>query len=313
MSIYFMRALMTFTLFAIPAVHAETISKDGQQNALQEGHVIQVSLSELLPTQPAIGYDQVFYKLGRFDQDKKKLFDEICETNGQDGLKNYDDRSTVNDANSFECKDQIGSHKKDMKTIAIAPNGSYYLTDGHHTFNVLWDMPEGGENFKVYVVIDKDYRGLTSMSVFWDEMVKDGNTWLNDSAGYAIEPQQLPSSLGMNNFENDQYRALMYFSRDIAWNKPKLPVPFLEFYWTKEIRNNVDLSEFDLTTKSGYSRAITQVSHAILAVRTDDVGGSGKTPTQMGQFTSFSQKALDKTLRAGKGKVSYMLNYKNAF
>ncbi|MGL6313820.1 ParB/Srx family N-terminal domain-containing protein [Vibrio sp. WXL103] len=276
---------------------------------LVEGEVTTVALNEVHPTQPSVGYDQVFYKLGRFEKDTKKMFDEVCEANGQKGLVSFDNQSNPKDLSSFECKEEIGSRHKDMKTIVIAPNGQYYLTDGHHTFNVFWHMARGGEDFSVNVVIDKDYRHLENMEQFWDAMIADGNTWLYDSQGDAITYQDLPSSLGIENFQNDQYRSMMYFSRDVGWNKPKSPVPFLEFYWSKEVRQDIDVAEFDLVTADGYREAITRVSQYLLAMETDNVGGSGKSVKEMGQFDEFGQKGLDKLFR-DKGKVTYMLSYK---
>ncbi|MCK6264416.1 ParB/Srx family N-terminal domain-containing protein [Vibrio sp. ZSDE26] len=280
---------------------------------IAQGDVIQVQLNEVIPTQPSVGYDQVFYKLGRFEQDKKKLFDEICEANGQRGLASFDkETSNAHDASSFVCKETVGERKKDMKTIVIAPNGDYYLTDGHHTFNVFWTMEEGGEDFPVHVVVEKDYRNLNNMAAFWDAMIEDGNTWLFNSEGKQITPAHLPMSLGLKNFENDQYRSLMYFSRDVGWNKPKQPVPFLEFYWSKEVRQAINLNNYDLTSKPGYSKAITDVSQFLLSLESDNVGGSDKSAKEMGQFDAFNQKGLDKLLREGKGKVSYSLQYKVA-
>ena len=53
--------------------------------------ILQVRLDELHPTQPAIGYDQVYYKLGRYAAEEKhiadiakpKKFADLCEANGQ--------------------------------------------------------------------------------------------------------------------------------------------------------------------------------------------------------------------------------------
>ncbi|MDN2483703.1 ParB/Srx family N-terminal domain-containing protein [Vibrio agarivorans] len=297
-------ALTASTLFVLPNALA---------NDIAQGDVIEVELNQVIPTQPSVGYDQVYYKLGRFEHDKKKLFDEICEANGQRGLSSFDkETSNAHDSTTFECKEAVGERKKDMKTIVIAPNGDYYLTDGHHTFNVFWTMPEGGEDFPVHVVVDKDYRNLDSMDSFWDAMIADGNTWLFDSEGKAIVPNALPQSLGLENFQNDNYRSLMYFSRDVGWNKPKQPVPFLEFYWSKEVRQEIDLNDYDLASKQGYTKAITDVSQFLLSLDTNNVGGSNKSAKEMGQFEEFQQKGLDKQLREGKGKVSYMINYKTA-
>lgn len=56
----------------------------------QPGELIDVTLGELHPTQAVLGFDQVFYKLGRYGSDRdeaaggvNKRFDEWCETNGQ--------------------------------------------------------------------------------------------------------------------------------------------------------------------------------------------------------------------------------------
>ncbi|MGF1695659.1 ParB/Srx family N-terminal domain-containing protein [Vibrio lamellibrachiae] len=300
--------IKTLLLTVSTLLTAPTLATD-----VTQGDVIQVELGDVIPTQPSVGYDQVYYKLGRFEQDKKKLFDEICEANGQRGLASFDKKTSIaHDSTTFECKEEVGAREKDMKTIVIAPNGDYYLTDGHHTFNVFWTMTEGGNDFPVHVVVEKDYRDLSNMAAFWDSMITDGNTWLFDSEGKPITPARLPISLGLENFQNDQYRSLMYFSRDVGWNKSEQPVPFLEFYWSKEVRQEINLNDYDLTTVPGYTEAITDVSHFLLSLETDNVGDSNRTPEQMGQFSEFNQKGLDKLMREGKGKVTYSLQYKTA-
>jgi hypothetical protein len=142
-------------------------------------------------------------------------------------------------------------------------------------------------------------------------MIADGNTWLQNSKGNDITYKTLPTSLGMEHFENDKYRSLMYFSRDIAWDKPAEPVPFLEFYWSRELRKDIDLDKYDLTTKDGYRKAVSDVSHYLVAMNNDDVGGSGKSTKEMGQFDSFNDKNLNKLFDPKKGKATFMLKYKN--
>ena len=83
--------------------------------------ILQVRLDELHPTQPAIGYDQVYYKLGRYAAEEKhiadiarpKKFADLCEANGQgDVLPN-----TANVAGAtlaappavYRCKAAVGS------------------------------------------------------------------------------------------------------------------------------------------------------------------------------------------------------------
>lgn len=286
-------------LFALPT-HAANVSA---------GDVIKVGLHELKPTQPSVGYDQIMYKLGRFQFDQEKMFDEVCEANGQKGVVSFSQQSHPNVPSSFKCEMEVGARKQDMKTVVIAPNGDYYLTDGHHTFNVFYRMPKGGASFNVNVVVDKDYRDLKSMDAFWNQMAKDGNTWLFDQKGTAISYQQLPTSLGLTNFANDQYRSLMYFSRGVGWNKPKQPVPFLELYWTKEVRKAIDVDNFDLNSTQGYAKAVKAVSEHILSMDTSNVGGSKLSVKEMGQFDAYNQKGFDKLFKQ-RGKVDYMLRYK---
>lgn len=222
--------------------------------------IIQLSLSDLRPTQAVVGFDQIYYKLGRFQYDPKKLFDEICEVNGQQGVADIPATAKPNVAASFSCKQPVGTHKADMKTVVLAPDNHYYLTDGHHTFNTFWQMPQGGPDFKVQVRVDKDYRNLKSMADFWQTMASDGRVWLADQDDKPITAADLPTALGLAGFDNDPYRALMYFSREVAWDKPQEPVPFLEFYWAKELRKGIDINNFDLDNAQGYGQAIAASS-----------------------------------------------------
>ena len=273
--------------------------------------IIQLSLSDLRPTQAVVGFDQIYYKLGRFQYDPKKLFDEICEVNGQQGVSDIPVTAKPNVAASFTCKQPVGTHKADMKTVVLAPDNQYYLTDGHHTFNTFWQMPQGGPDFKVQVRVDKDYRNLKSMADFWQTMASDGRVWLADQDDKPITAAELPPTLGLAGFGNDPYRALMYFSREVAWDKPQEPVPFLEFYWAKELRKGIDINNFDLDNAQGYGQAIAASSQYLLNVSTKDVGGSGLSAEEMGRFATFQQAGLDKQLRK-EGKIDYLLRYKTA-
>lgn len=282
---------------------------DNQLAQVKKGDVIPVQLHQLKPTQASVGYDQVFYKLGRYEFDSEKKFDEICETNGQKGIKSFDKKSNVAVPASFECSDTIGTAIKDMKTVVIGPDNNLYLTDGHHTFNVFWHMPDGGANYEVNVVVSDDYRHLQSMDAFWSKMEADNNLWLYDDKFEKIERTALPQGLGLEQFHNNLYRSLLYFSRDIAWDKPKPAINFVEFYWGKEIYSKIDLKQYDLNSMNGYKKAVKDVSNIILAVDSDDVGGIGKSASRMGQFDGFDNKEFEKLFRKNK-KIDYMLRYK---
>lgn len=315
--------LISLLLLTPVMLQAETISKL-DLDRVREGEVIRVDLRHLQPTQPSVGYDQVFYKLGRFMRDTEKHFDEICENRGAIGVERFTSRSDIRDDASFTCKAETGSRPSEMKTVVIAPDGTLHLTDGHHTFNVFWHMNNGGPDFPAHVVVARDYRELGSMEKFWEQMVVDGNVWLYNHQGNKITPDELPKSLGVENFGNDQYRSIMYFSRGIAWHKPErmtnpetgeryTAIPFLEFYWTRELRKHLDLSQFDLSTSRGYNQAIRAASQIILSLDINDVGGSGRSVKSMGQYSAVNNNELDRINRPGRGKLSHMLFYKGRY
>jgi hypothetical protein len=116
----------------------------------------------------------------------------------------------------------------------------------------------------------------------------------------------------------------MYFTRRIAWMTPSwitVPdpatyddvypeVPFVEFYWGRDVKKVVDLKKFDLNTRSGYVAAIRAVGKAVIAIRSNDIGGSKKSATEMGQFSYFNEKELSRIDRPNTGKIAYMLKYK---
>lgn len=303
MSRLVMLSLTSLSLFSSLALADDHLAQ------VKKGDVIPVQLQQLKPTQASVGYDQVFYKLGRFEDDTEKKFDEICEANGQKAIKVFSAKSNVAVPGSFECTDPVGTATKDMKTVVIGPDNGLYLTDGHHTFNVFWHMPDGGANFEVHVVVADDYRDLASMDEFWSKMQAENNLWLFDDKFEAMDHSALPTGLGLNNFHNNLYRSLVYFAREIAWDKPKPAINFVEFYWGKEIYSMVDLSQYDLNSMNGYKKAVKDVAEAILAVKGDTVGGLAKSPSRMGQYEGFDKKEYEKLFRANK-KIDYTLRYK---
>jgi len=64
--------------------------------AAKPGDLIDIVLDELHPTQPSLGYDEVYYKLGRYRSNKDELagnfnkrFDDWCEANGQESAGSW--------------------------------------------------------------------------------------------------------------------------------------------------------------------------------------------------------------------------------
>ena len=154
--------------------------------------ILQVRLDELHPTQPAIGYDQVYYKLGRYAAEEKhiadiarpKKFADLCEANGQGDV--LPDTANVPGATlaappaGYRCKAAVGSRPGDMKTVVIGPRGVVYLTDGHHTFSTFREA-DGGRNhqLKVWVKVSDNFSALGE-AAFWARMRSENKVWLKN-------------------------------------------------------------------------------------------------------------------------------------
>ncbi|WP_462380046.1 ParB/Srx family N-terminal domain-containing protein [Pseudomonas sp. Marseille-QA0892] len=275
--------------------------------------LIQVRLDQLHPTQPAIGYDQVRYKLGRYAQEPRKVFDEYCEANGQGEVVETPAGATLKDSSSFTCRDGIGTHRRDMKTVVKAPNGEWYLTDGHHTFTSLWETPSAGPDFSMWLRVTADYSDMPDMAGFWQRMEREKKVRLKDGQGKPIQAADLPAQLGFANLQDDPFRSLVYFTRGAAYAKPRTEdvVPeFLEFYWADWLRPQISLGDYDLNSQAGYGQAVEAASQLMVGLDEDaPVGDSGFTAQALGRFEEINRKAMEKTLN---GKVAYSLAYKQA-
>ncbi|WP_447553258.1 ParB/Srx family N-terminal domain-containing protein [Vreelandella sp. EE22] len=264
-----------------------------------------VVLGELHPTQPALGYRQMDYKQGRFALDRKKLFDEYCETAGQGEILRFDGASVLDDLASFDCKDDVGTHPGDMKTAVVAPDNSLYLTDGHHTFSNF--IMQQGPNFSMPVLITHDYRDLADMQRFWDTMQNERQVWLDSPEG-PITPDELPASLGREHQMDDAYRSLVYFTRGVGYKKPSTPPPFLEFYWGQWLAERLSLDTLDLTTPESYADAVAQAARLMVEIPGDTViaetANGPLTAEAMGQLPEFDQAGLEKLLTE-RGKLTY--------
>src|SRR5450830_278657 len=172
-----------------PAAAREDTPLSARQQALMatvvgnaaHPRILQVSLAELHPTQPAIGYDQVYYKLGRYAAEEKniaeiakpKKFSDLCEANGQGdvlpGTANVAGATLAAPPASYRCKAAVGSRPHDMKTVVIGPRGTLYLTDGHHTFSTFWDADNGqNHTLKVWVKVTDNFSKLNE-DEFWTQ------------------------------------------------------------------------------------------------------------------------------------------------
>ncbi|MDM0004402.1 ParB/Srx family N-terminal domain-containing protein [Variovorax sp. J22G73] len=207
-----------------------------------------------------------------------------------------------------------------LKSAVVGPRGVLYLTDGHHTLTSFWDAPDGGgAEVKVPVVMKGNFMDQNN-ATFWRGMRARKTTWLKLPDGRAITPADLPQQLGLNNgLQDDPYRALLYFTRDLGYAQPANSTEFLEFYWSEWLKaapQNVDLSAYTLTDAASYLQAIGTASG--LMNRADPntiIGSSGLTATLMGQLTKAYDPVALAALNTGvdqpkPGKLAYALSYR---
>ena len=287
--------------------------------------ILQVSLAELHPTQPAIGYDQVYYKLGRYAAEEKhitdiakpKKFADLCEANGQGdvlpGTANVAGATLATPPAGYRCKAAVGSRPDDMKSVVIGPRGSVYLTDGHHTFSTFRDA-DGGRNgqLKVWVKVSDNFSALDD-AAFWDRMRQENKVWLKDGRNQPITPQQLPPSIGLQALGDDPYRSLVYFTRGVGYEAPEHATEFLEFYWADWLRGKpgLDLAHVNLLDPAAYANTILLAAQAMVALRPGDIVSGGKRASDLGARDQVDRETLDE-LTQSQGKLDYAIGYRKS-
>ncbi|WP_402721016.1 ParB/Srx family N-terminal domain-containing protein [Janthinobacterium rivuli] len=287
--------------------------------------ILQVRLDELHPTQPAIGYDQVYYKLGRYAAEEKHLADiakpkkfaDLCEANGQHdvlpGTANVPGATLAAPPAGYRCKAAVGSRPDDMKTVVIGPRGIVYLTDGHHTFSTFWEA-DGGRNhqLKVWVKVTDNFSALDE-AAFWTRMRAENKVWLKNGRNQAIEPRQLPPAIGLASLGDDPYRSLVYFTREIGYEPPKHATEFLEFYWADWLRGMpaLDLARVDLRDPAAYANAILLAAQAMVALQPDDIVSGDKRAADLGALREVNREEFDELID-DKGKLRQSIMYKKS-
>jgi hypothetical protein len=286
--------------------------------------LLDIRLADLRPTQPSLGYDEVYYRLGRYtlgDGAADQLLDQWCATNGQQTLQSATPGATISDPASFTCAVAVGSETDEsrapMKTVVIGPGGQLYLTDGHHTLTSFWEAPGGGPDTRIRLRVTGNLSELQP-DAFWREMTDRGWTWLRDADGKPVAPEQLPTSLGLKQFANDQYRGVLYFVRDVGYSQDDDSPAFQEFYWGQWLRNQTapDLrpADFTLTEMASYQTLIGNVGRAMVALPDTTEIANGQNAKALGKLETFGQKAFD-ALSAPvdsekPGKLAYAIAYK---
>ena len=253
------------------------VAAGGQYLQAQVGDVLKVRLGELRPTQPSVGYDQVYYHLGRKQPDltrftatqagylgddatdnysrylyrtERKRADDYCADNGRgaiDDARYVPGQVSLVAGTGFACTvpESGPIAAAGLKTVVVGPEGQLYLTDGHHTFTTLWELADGGANLPVWVRVSGNFSNAADSATFWQRMQATKNVWLRDAQGNAITPDQLPQRLGLDQMGDDSYRSLVYLTRGMGYDNGSLP-EFAEFYWGNWLRGQVTLSNYVL-------------------------------------------------------------------
>ncbi|MEW6037015.1 MAG: ParB/Srx family N-terminal domain-containing protein [Pseudomonadota bacterium] len=284
------------------------------------GDLVDVKLGELYPTQAVLGLFEVYYKLGRYQAGKDKInkrFDDWCEANGQEKAETADANSRLDDPASFTCAVALGSETAatidPMKTVVIGPRGKLYLVDGHHTFTSFMESPDGGANMHVRARVLANLSKLNERS-FWKTMKASGWVWLRDEDNRPIPVGKLPKRLGLANFKNDDYRAVVYFTRDVAYAQRPNNANYQEFYWGAWLRTNpdFDLKAFNLTDFDGYVGAVKKAAELMSDLAGTDPVSTGYTAAALGRIdfnTSEFTKVSGSYCTSKPGKVAYASYY----
>ncbi|MGW2054635.1 ParB/Srx family N-terminal domain-containing protein [Streptomyces sp. NPDC001840] len=297
----------------------------------QPGDLLDVTLDQLIPTQPAIGFDQIYYKLGRYSSPKdeqngdfNKRFDDWCETNGQEEADTVEPGARLSDPSSFTCTVPLGAEtdetRAQMKTVVIGPAGKLYLTDGHHTLTSFLETPDGGPAMHIRLRVTGNLSDL-SPAAFWQTMQDRKWVWLRDENNRPITVDQLPKRLGLANFHDDRYRSLVYFTRDIGYQAPADAAEYLEFLWGTWLRDRVDLGTYDLSSPAPYLAAVRKASEAMSATPGDTVIADGRTADELGRMAEWNNGKKPTGGEFGKlsvpisddkpGKLAYALDFRS--
>lgn len=289
------------------------------------GDLLDLALGDLHPTQPSLGYDEVFSRVGRYTLSApgspSPALDAWCAANGQKALRSAGPGAKVSDPASFTCEVPLGAETDDttagMKTAVIGPGGQVYLTDGHHTLTSFWETPGGGPATHIRVRVTDNLKDLAP-AAFWARMESEGWAWLRDANGDKITPDRLPTNLGLKNFANDKYRGALFFLRDVSYFQDDSIPAFQEFYWGHWLRAQTDPGlrpeNFDLSDVNSYLALLGNIGTAMVALPDDTALDAGRTAKELGKLPAFGQKAFDALptpLDSPKpGKLAFAVAYK---
>jgi hypothetical protein len=186
-----------------------------------QGALCQLKVGNLMPTQNAVGFDEVNDKIARYSAKSKE------------DLKDYLLVQPV--------------------PVVIGNGGNFYLTDHHHMANALWKTAEGKNkadidtgNVRVVARVQHNRHGLVGYH-FWKEMHQLRLVYLFDNyGGGPIRPKDLCTHV--KDLDNDPYRSLAWEVRK-RYGYAKSPHAFAEFLWADFFRIRIVIDNWILKDK----------------------------------------------------------------
>lgn len=185
MSPFCLRLLFAFAL----SVPLSAIGEPTCSVAVPVHQHCEIAISDLHPTQPSIGLMQVEERVIRMKHDV-------------DGVK-YTSKRPV--------------------PVVQGPDGSFYVTDGHHLVSTLLRI---GTSKVMANIIGR----FDNPNTFWIEMQNRQWVYLYDAKGNSISPSALPKRF--SDLQDDPYRALAGYAESAGYFH-RSDVYFAEFYWAR--------------------------------------------------------------------------------
>ncbi|MCX3061761.1 ParB/Srx family N-terminal domain-containing protein [Streptomyces beihaiensis] len=289
------------------------------------GDLLKIRIGDVHPTQTSVGYDEIYYKLGRYTLGKDKVnkrFDDWCEANGQGGAAAARPDARLSDPSTFTCEIPKGQENDDslaeMKTVVIGPGGTPYLTDGHHTLTAFDEI--AGPDVTIRVRVQANLSTLPRRR-FWSEMERHHWVWLRDANGDPVGVNKLPTHLGLRDMTDDRLRGLVYFAKGIGYDSPT--ATYAKFHWANWLRGSsaeVDLSTWKRDDFASYLDTVRQVSRAQSALSPQAVVDGGATASDLGALKEWNEGKAAGKGAFGKlsrlygddkpGKLAYAIEYR---
>ncbi|MEN3366338.1 MAG: hypothetical protein V7606_3612 [Burkholderiales bacterium] len=122
--------------------------------------------------------------------------------------------------------------------VVQAPDGGFYLTDGHHQASVLHRA--GAKQVKARVI-----GRFNNQATFWDEMRARRWVYLFDQHGRPITPAALPERIA--DLADDPYRSLAGYAQNAGYFG-KTNTYFMEFEWARYFGSRMGWQPIDRMT-----------------------------------------------------------------